>query len=95
MKSIKEIPISNIAVDSWHISPKAFNFAKEMENGALFPPIQIYKKDNQYVIKDGRNRITAAKLCGRKTIKCQINLKCIPQLNTPMSLNAQGAVKNL
>ena len=46
--------------------PKTFRYAKLMEQGVEFPPVQIFfnEDDNQWQYNDGRNRVMAAKLAG-------------------------------
>ena len=45
---------------------KAFKYAKNMENGDKFPPVQIFfdNKKNRWCCKDGAHRTTAAKMTG-------------------------------
>lgn len=45
---------------------KIFNYAKMMENGIEFPPVNIFFDDrkNCWNYNDGRNRVMAAKLTG-------------------------------
>ena len=46
---------------------KAFKYAKDMENGDNFPPVQIYfdQKLNRWRCKDGAHRTTAARMTGK------------------------------
>lgn len=45
---------------------KAFKYAKDMENGDKFPPVQIFfcQEQQQWCCKDGAHRTTAAKMTG-------------------------------
>ncbi len=49
---------------------KAFKYAKDMENGDKFPPVQIYfdQKLNRWRCKDGAHRTTAARMTGKKLL---------------------------
>lgn len=45
---------------------KAFRYAKLMEQGVEFPPVNIYfcKDKNRWLYNDGRHRVMAAKMTG-------------------------------
>lgn len=46
---------------------KAFRYAKLMEEGAKFPPVQVHiDKNGRYIVRNGAHRTFAAKLCGMK-----------------------------
>lgn len=69
MRIWKRIPIGAIDMDRWAIRPKALVFALVMDHGGQFPPIRVAAQRNgRYRILDGRHRVTAAKLTGRKQI---------------------------
>ena len=43
--------------------PKAYKYAKDMEKGDKFPPVQVHmNKDGNYIIRNGAHRTMAAKL---------------------------------
>lgn len=69
MRVIEQIPVSQIQMDSWRIVPKTLGLIDHLRGGGKVPPIKVYKNGNgQYVIKDGRHRVTAFKMLGRKKI---------------------------
>ncbi len=74
MRIIKEIPIHNIKVDRFSISPETLSLVDFIRSGGEVPAIKIQKLDGRYILKDGRHRITAYKLLGIKTIKCKLKL---------------------
>ncbi len=57
--------IKNIKHHKVHLE-KAFKYAKDMENGDKFPPVQIFFCQNlkRWCCKDGAHRTTAAKMAG-------------------------------
>jgi len=60
---------------------KAFKYAKEMENGTVFPPVKIYKNNNgTWHCKDGAHRIFAAKLSGAPVIVKTKNIPTMQEL---------------
>jgi len=80
MRLKKEIYISNIIMDRFAIDTKAFVYAQCLHKGATFPPIKVAKrKDGQFEIRDGRHRIVAHKLTGRRKILAKFSeeyLRC-------------------
>lgn len=73
MRIVKEINITNIIVDSHSISPQSFDLAKKIESGEYdtltMTPIKLENLNNgTFRLRDGRHRITAFKLVGRKKI---------------------------
>ena len=72
MRVIKEIPIRNIVVDRFSISPQTLSLCDFIRLGGEIPPIKIEKKDGKYILKNGRHRITAYRLLGLETIKCKL-----------------------
>lgn len=72
MRTEKEIPIRNIAVDRFSISPETLALCDHIRNGGNIPAIKVQKKDGVYILKDGRHRITAYKLLGKQKIKCKL-----------------------
>lgn len=80
MRIISNIPISQIVVDRYSIVPQTLDLATKMINGLHgLPPIKVYKAhdSDKYILTDGRHRITAHKLCGKKEILCKYYDKCI------------------
>lgn len=72
MRVVRDINIANIKVDRFSISKETLSIVDHIRSGGEVPPIEIYKKDARYVLKDGRHRITAHKLLGLTKIKCRL-----------------------
>lgn len=80
MRVKKEIAIGNILVDRWAIDEKTLRYAKLLESGVQFPAIKVARKVNgQFVIRDGRHRIVAHKLTGRRKILAKFSTKALRQ----------------
>ena len=74
MRVIKLIPVSNIIIDRYSISPETLNLVDFIRNNnnLELSPIKVQKLSNgQYKLKDGRHRVTAFKLLGLKEIKAK------------------------
>ena len=70
MRIIDFINISLIKMDRYPLNEKTLDLIKHLERGGSVPPIKIARlKDGRFIIRDGRHRITAFKLMGRKRIK--------------------------
>ncbi len=69
MKVEKMIHICSIKMDNYPLNPSTLNLIDFIRNGGEVPAIRISKMSNgQFKIKDGRHRLTAYKLLGRKEI---------------------------
>lgn len=69
-KYINPNHLPNVSKPNWK---KVFRYAKLMEQGVEFPPVNIYRDNNGTLCyNDGRNRVTAAKMSG-KLLKVKIN----------------------
>lgn len=80
MRIEKEIPIELIQMDRWRLRPKAFKYAKLMECGVEFPPIKVARRANGlFEIRDGRHRMTAHKLLGKKVILAKFSEEALKQ----------------
>lgn len=70
MRIRRFLPIGQIIVDRWAIGPQTFDLAAKLQIGFQVPPIKVQDLGNgQFKIRDGRHRITAYKLLGRKEIE--------------------------
>lgn len=70
MKIIEDIPVDAIRVDRAPIDSKVFMYAVAMLRGDKFPPIRVARlKEGGYEIRDGRHRVSAAKLVARGKIR--------------------------
>lgn len=73
MRVIKDIPISNIVVDRIPLN-RTLGLVKHLEQGGTVPPIKVEYKDGTYILKDGRHRVAAYKLLGRRFISAKFYL---------------------
>ena len=65
MKKITEINPKIIRTHKVRLN-KAYEYAKMMENGQVFPPVRVYKNENgQYICKNGAHRIHACRMLNR------------------------------
>ena len=48
-------------------------YSDAMKNGSKFPPLVVFKVDEEYVLADGYHRLWAAKSAGLKTYPCEIH----------------------
>ena len=67
-REVVEMPIDAIGVDRWPHDAKTFVYAQLMYVGIELPPIKVFKRDGRWWISDGRHRLLAHKLLGKKTI---------------------------
>lgn len=69
MRVERLINISNIKIRRMPINEITFRYAKDLENGSIFPAIKVAKRmDGTFEIRDGRHRLLAHKLTGRRKI---------------------------
>ena len=74
MKTIKEIPLGQIIIDRLPLNKEGLGTALAVYNGVPMPPIKVVAWwRGRYKIKDGRHRILANKLNGKKTIMAIIS----------------------
>lgn len=72
---MKEINISNIKVDNYPLNLSTLKLVDHIRKNGYknLPPIAVVlNKNGQYLIKDGRHRVTAFKLLEIKTIKAKV-----------------------
>jgi len=75
IETLKRIKINLIEVDRWKLSPLVMKFAQDMEKGDEFPPVIVYLSvTGKYVLHDGRHRISAARLLGKKDILAKFSV---------------------
>ena len=70
------IPISSIAMDRYPLNPSTLSLIEYLKKGGEVPPIKVAKlKNGNYRILDGRHRVTASKLLGRKLILGKVSMQ--------------------
>lgn len=74
MRTTSWVNICNIIIDRHSISEQTLDLAMKVKLGEIktndIPPIKlIMNKDGAFKLKDGRHRLTAFKLLGKKLIK--------------------------
>ena len=72
----KFINICNIKVDRYPLNPSTLSLIHFLEENGIeeLPPIRVRLESNgQYMIKDGRHRVTAFKLLGIKQILAKVS----------------------
>lgn len=68
MRVIREIPVNAISLDRTPIDSKTLLYALAMVRGDRFPPVKVaLRPRGGFEIRDGRHRVTAARLteCGK------------------------------
>lgn len=71
---IKEINIAQIEMDRHPLNPSTLSLIEHIRDGGSIPPIhEARHAGGNFLIRDGRHRITACKLLGIKTIKARVN----------------------
>jgi hypothetical protein len=69
MRLIREIPVRNISLDRVPLDSKVLMFAVAMLRGHKFPPVRVaMRRGGGFEIRDGRHRVTAARLTERGKI---------------------------
>jgi len=69
---VRHVNIAEISVDRYPMNPSTLTLVEYMQKGGDIPPIKIAKlKKGGFQIRDGRHRLLASKLLGRKTIKAK------------------------
>lgn len=75
MRVVKEILIESILIDKLPINLSVLELVDFIRMGGIVPPIHVEISINGgYRIKDGRHRVCAYKLLGRKTIKARVSI---------------------
>lgn len=78
MRIKENINISDILLDSMPINNETLRFVLLIIYGIEFPAIKVSKLyTGQYLIRDGRHRVTAYKLLGIKKIMASFSEKCL------------------
>lgn len=73
---VMQINVGNIEMDRYPLNPTTLDLIKFLEAGGTVPPIKIAKQvTGRFKIRDGRHRLTAFKLLGRKTIEAKFSTK--------------------
>jgi ParB-like chromosome segregation protein Spo0J len=74
MRKINFIDIHSIKMDRHPLNKSTLSLIKYMENGGFIPPIKVARlKQGGYLIRDGRHRVTASKILGRKSIEAKFS----------------------
>jgi len=74
MRSTKLIHVNDIRMDRHPLNESTLSLIKHMERGGSVPPIKVARlKGGGYLIRDGRHRVTASKLLGRKSIEAKFS----------------------
>lgn len=69
MRKMEYIFINSIKMDRHPLNPSILSLIDYLKSGGTVPPIKVSRLvDGNFIIKDGRHRVTASKLLGRKTI---------------------------
>lgn len=69
MRIEKEIDILSIKIDRYPMNPTTLNLIHYLDCGGTVPAIKVAKlKQGGFIIRDGRHRVLAYKLLGRKKI---------------------------
>ena len=74
MRTIQEIPLSQVNRDRHYSLGKAVLYAVYMDNGVEFPPIHVARVEGMnylWRICDGGHRTAAARMLGRSTIRAR------------------------
>lgn len=71
MRVIRDIPIGLIKMDRWAIQPATLALVKHIQSGGTVPPIHVAWIVGGFKICDGRHRVTAYRLLGRKHISAR------------------------
>jgi ParB-like chromosome segregation protein Spo0J len=76
MRIEKEIYIQHIVIDHLPMNPSTLNLIDHLRNGGKIPAIKVARlPDGKYLIRDGRHRLLAYLLLGRKKIKARYSNK--------------------
>jgi len=78
---IESVYVGQIKMDRYPLNPATLSLIRYLEANGSVPPIKIVKlKSGGYRIKNGRHRITAFKMLGRKKIKAKFST--VPEYET-------------
>ena len=80
MRVVEYINIDQVKMDRHPLNISTLNLIKYLEGGGNVPPIKVATlKQGGFLIRDGRHRLTAYKLLGRKTIEAKFSKKPMKQ----------------
>jgi len=82
MRKIDFVYIEGILFDKLPINKTVLDLVFFIMSGGEVPPIKLIKTKNGYTLKDGRHRVAAYKLLGKKMILAKFDLR---QLLTDLS----------
>ena len=69
---------------------KWLGISEAMRNGVSLPPVQLYKVDDLYFVRDGNHRISVAKKLGQKFIEAEVT-----EFDSPVKLTKKINLKTL
>jgi len=69
---------------------KWLGISEAMRNGVALPPVQLYKVDDLYFVRDGNHRISVAKKLGQKFIEAEVT-----EFDSPVKLTKKMNLKTL
>lgn len=77
LNAIKENNIRMMPMNSFEdvrlpLNSEVLNLIEAIEEGYPIPPIDVFKKDGKYIVKDGRHRYLAHLLLDKKSIMCHV-----------------------
>lgn len=76
------IDIGLIRMDRYPMNPSTLSLIDYLRGGGVVPAIKVAKHPlGGYIIRDGRHRVLASKLLGRKQIKAKFSE--VPMTNYP------------
>lgn len=80
MRVLRWVPVSNVEVDRRPWGPTIFKLAIHLARGGTVPPIHVVQdpETGRFFICDGRHRIQAHRLIGRKHILAKYYKEVIP-----------------
>ena len=79
----------NFSLKSHVPRDRLISIKQAMGKGKLFPPVNLYKFNDEYYVMDGNHRVAAAKKLGRSEIMAKI-VELIPSNNTCCVLDENG-----
>lgn len=75
MRVIRSVSIGSIQMDRHPLNPSTLSLIKFLEGGGDVPPIHVQRlSGGNYKICDGRHRVTAFRLLGRREIPARFSL---------------------
>lgn len=74
-KSTQFVLVSRLRYDRLPLNPTGLATARALRSGVMMPPIKTtLRRDGTLVVRDGRHRTLAHKLCGRQWIAAVVSV---------------------